>query len=393
VGEPPRRVSLAEVRRKVVRRRAARALSAGLAVVLACGLGVALSAGAARPGSGPTSGAHAPAGPPRYYVGSDSSGAHGSSLVVRATATGRVTATIRPPVAGAFCGESFAAAAGQTFFMPCSLPRTASRPYESVIYRFRVTAAGHVTGLAPVRGGVLKGMLIGDNIAAAPDGSEVAAEVLRTGHGPLYTNSVPAGILVISTRTGSHALWHSGPYVPGTVQFANGTDLSFTQDGSELVVLESRCHRDRTQSHCGTAPDNQVRAYSPAAHGGSLEAGRILLRESALRPRGTSAFDAFITPGGTALTALLSNCPPRGLCTQTVAQIPLSGGSDRVLYRVRAGTAFKGVLSRFFSTDPTARYLILDSQAGNSRVNGWISHGRLRLLTPSNGDDIGYETW
>jgi hypothetical protein len=64
-----------------------------------------------------------------------------------------------------------------------------------------------------------------------------------------------------------------------------------------------------------------------------------------------------------------------------------------VLYQVRARTAFKGVLGRFFSTDPTGRYLILDSQVGNGRANGWISHGRLNLLTPPNGSDVGYETW
>jgi hypothetical protein len=350
---------------------------------------VALSSGAARPGPGPAGGAREPAGPPRYYVASDSDGG-----VIRDTATGRVTATIRAPLPGAYCGQSFAAAAYQTFFMPCAVQQTASRPYESVIYRFRVTRSGQATGLAPVRGGVLKDMVIGTNIAASPDGSEVAAQIFQTKSGTLSTAAVPAGILVINTHTGARALWHTGPYQPGTVQFAGGTDLSFTRDGSELVVLESRCPRDRDLTHCGAAPDNQVRAYSPAGRGGSLEAGRVLLRASALEPRGTNLFNAFVTPGGSALTALLNTCPRRGLCTQSVARIPVTGrGSLRVLYQVRAGTAFKGVLGRFFSTDPTGRYLILDSQVGNGRVNGWISHGRLHLLTPSNGSDVGYETW
>lgn len=393
VGEPPRRVTIAEVRRRVVRRRVTQALSSALAVVVVLGLGAAFSAGAIRLGSGPADHAREPARPPRYYVASDYAGRQ-SELAVRARATGRVTATIRVPLRDAFCGDSFAAAAHQTFFILCSAQRTASRPSESVIYRFRVTGSGRVTGMESVRGGLLKGMLVGSNIAASPDGSEVAAEVNRTGHGPVYTNSVPAGIFVINTQTGRRVLWRSGRTIPGAVQFANGTDLSFTRDGSELVVLESRCHRHGSRSDCNGSQDVQVRAYSPAARGGSLEAGRVLLRPSTLRPRGTTLFDAFVTPDGSALTALTNNCPRRGLCTQTVARIPVTGaGAVQVLYRVRAGTAFKGVLGGFFSTDPTARYLILDSQVGNGRVNGWISHGRLRLLKPASGNDVGYEAW
>jgi hypothetical protein len=389
VGEPPRRVTVAGVRHRVVRRRATQALSAGLAAVLACTLGAAFAAGAIKLGTSPAS-AHGPSGPPRYYVVSNV-GARARPLVVRARATGRVTGVIRDPLRNSNCGSDFAAAQGQTFFMICVTYST-GQPHESVIYRFRVTAAGRATDFAPVPGGVFRGELA-ENVAAAPDGSEVATEVLRPGpSGQIYTNSIPVGIFVISTRTGHRALWRSGPYVPGAVEFAGATDMSFTRNGSELALNETRCHRGRYQSHCaGTPEQQQVRAYFPAPGGGSLNDGRVLL-PSGITWGGTRLFNAFITPEGSALTTFLNKCPHRGTCTQTVARIPLGGGRVRVLYRMRSGTPLGGVSERFFSTDPTGRYLILDAGAGKADVNGWIDHGRLRPLTPANGD-VSYETW
>ncbi len=48
---------------------------------------------------------------------------------------------------------------------------------------------------------------------------------------------------------------------------------------------------------------------------------------------------------------------------------------------------------RFFSSDPSGHYLILDAGVGSARVNGWIDHGRLVRLTLANGDIVDYETW
>ena len=388
VGEPPRRVTVTVVRRRVVRRRATQAVSAGLAAVLVSTLGAAFAAGAIKLGARPGPTSPVQSGPPRYYVVSEGGAQPG---FVRDRATGRVTATIRNPLPSLRCGGPFAAARGQTFFMICG---GTGAGFDSVIYRFHVTSVGRVTGYAPVPGGTFKGELA-DRIAAAPDGSEVAAEVLRPGpSGHIYTNSIPVGIFVISTRSGHRALWRSGPDVPGTVEFAGTIDLSFTRDGSELAVNESRCHRGRYESDCnGSSSTEQVRAYSPAARPGSLNAGRVLLRPSSLAPRGTSLLDAFITPDGSALTAYLNKCPRHGTCTETAVRIPLAGGPVQVLYRVRSGTSYAGVFERFFGTDPTGRYLILDAGAGKARVNGWIDHGRLRPLTPANGDDVAYESW
>jgi hypothetical protein len=60
---------------------------------------------------------------------------------------------------------------------------------------------------------------------------------------------------------------------------------------------------------------------------------------------------------------------------------------------MRTGTRFQGVFERFFTTDPSGRYLILDAGAGSRRLNGWIDHGHIKLLTPANGNAPEYETW
>jgi hypothetical protein len=403
-GDPPHRVTVEAVRRRAVRRWAVQAGAAGLAVVLAVGLGAAVSAGVLHIGASPGStGQHA--GPPRYYV-SEYYDPKVRKLVtaVRSRITGRVTAMINPPRPGANCGQGnvgVAAADDQTFFMTCEIarwgpgkfgPRSKPLSVATYIYRFRVTSSGRVTGYSLVRGGVLKGMFA-DNIAATPNGAELAVEVTRIA-GTIYTNTLPGGIFVINTRTGSRALWKAGPDVPGTLQYAGATDISFTGDGGELVLLEARCHRQGHRVNCNGHADMQVRAYSPARRGGSLEGGRVLLDDSAFKPRGTYLSDAFITPDGSAVAAALVDCPPHGACTLTVARIPLStGGRQRVLYQAQSGSRNAGIFFRFFSADPSRRYFILDAARGSARVNGWIDHGKLVPLAPADGNAPAYEAW
>jgi hypothetical protein len=409
-SDPPHRVTVEAVRRRALRRWAVQAGAASLAVALAVGAGVGVSAGVFHTGTSPATGTTQHASPPRYYVTQVySPKAQQLVMAVRDRATGRVTSLVRNPLPHANCGGGnvgVAAADNQTFFMTCTTQRTAHSPtrglirrpgkivsIETRIYRFHVTRSGQATGYTLVRGGVLKGVWTG-NIAAAPDGSEVAAEVWRPQSGTIYTNAVPEGIFVINTTTGARALWHTGPYVPGALQYASGQDLSFTRDGRTLVVLESRCPRGRYLAHCNGHAAMQVRAYSPASQGGSLESGQVLLQQSALRPAGTSLVDGFILPDGSAVTALLASCPPHGPCTLSVAQISVGTGRVlRVLYQVHTGSRFAGFFERFFSSDPSGRYLILDAGAGNARVNGWIDHGRLVPLAPADGNAPVYETW
>ncbi len=402
VDEPPRWLSTEAIRRRAVRRRVTQAGVVGLAAVL--GLGATLSAGAIRIGPSSTSGTHQPTSPPRYYIAQASNPkAPHEAVVVRATATGRVTAIVRDPVNALDCGGNLAAAGHQTFFMTCQIWRS-NKPkntrrivgiafLETFVYRFQVTRTGRVINYSLVKGSALKGEFA-SKLAAAPDGSEVAVEVMRPTGGLLYTNTVPAGIFVINTATGGKAFWHSGPYVPGTNQYAGALAMSFTGDGKELVLTEARCHRNQSQDNCPGHDDTQMRAYSPAAGGGSLEKGRLLLDETGPKPAGTSLDNAFISPDGSTLTGTRISCPKRGTCTLSVAQVSvITGRVVRVLYRTRTGTPFGGVFLRFFSADPSVRYLILDAGAGDARLNGWIDHGKLVRLTPADGNAANDEAW
>ena len=66
VGDPPRQVTVAAVRRRMARRRVVKGVAAATAAVLLTGLGVAVSAGGrARP---PAGGAYSRAGVPGHYV-------------------------------------------------------------------------------------------------------------------------------------------------------------------------------------------------------------------------------------------------------------------------------------------------------------------------------------
>jgi len=64
-----------------------------------------------------------------------------------------------------------------------------------------------------------------------------------------------------------------------------------------------------------------------------------------------------------------------------------------VLYVTHTGTKFEGFFERFFASDPSGRYLILDAGQGKARVNGWINRGHLVPLTPRNGNLVDLEAW
>jgi hypothetical protein len=237
--------------------------------------------------------------------------------------------------------------------------------------------------------------MAGFKLAASPDGSEVAIEAIPPRpNGVIYTNSIPTGIFVINTTTGKRVLWRTGPYVPGKLGYTGASDVSFTQNGSELVLLESLCPRSRYQSNCHPGDPTEVRALGPVDRGGSLQGGQILLRLSAFKKPRTSLADALITPDGTALNSVIFNCPKRGVCTVMVARIALTSGKVlSKLYQVHTGTRFGGIYMNEFASDPTGRFLILNAgvNARNKTVNGWIDHGRLVKLTPA--DFYDEEAW
>jgi hypothetical protein len=384
VGEPPRRVTVQAVRRRAARRRMAERVSAAVAVLLLVGLGGAVSATVTGPG--PASSLPGP-GVPRYYVEQGFRNASPAVTMVRATATGAVTATLGCPWPGAQISTGEIAAVGnQTFFVIC---QKVAGPGASVtgsrIYRFHLTASGRITGYSLVPGGSLDGLGV-TGIAASADGSEIAVSTVPGGSA---SPSVSANLVVINTRTGARAVWQATPAVPGQMGF-DVSDPSLTANGRELVYLAvPHCSRGRCKS---TGNGEEVRALSPAAEGGQISSSRILVRQSALVPLSTGYLDgAVVSPDGSSVNVLEMVSPLHPGTTVSVVQVSAATGRpERVRYQVDTGNGF---MFRFFSSDPSGRYLLLDAGPTSGPANGWIDNGRLIPLTPAKGNNVFYESW
>ena len=256
----------------------------------------------------------------------------------------------------------------------------------SRIYWFRVIGSGRVAGYSLVRGGALAGLQAG-GLAVSADGSEVAVTTTRAA---ASGSAGPAEIMVINARTGARAVWHNAPAVSGQMTFGIG-DLSLTADGRELAFLGTpRCVGGPCRP---TGVGEEVRAVSPAARGGNLSSSRLLLRQSALMRLAAGYIDdAVISPDGSRVT-VVEMITPGGSADTTVSVAQVSAKTGRLLrVRYQADTG-NGFLYRFFSSDPSGRYFLLDVGPTSGTANGWIDDGRLVQLTPANGTSIFHEAW
>jgi type IV secretory pathway VirB2 component (pilin) len=381
-GDPPHRVTVQAVRRRMARRRVTEGVAAAVAAVLLIGLGVAVSAQVTSPR--PAGGGYSPADLPGDYIQQSLSGASASLLtVVRATATGAVTATVSCPWPHARIAAQDVAAANHTFFIVCQKETGpgASVVTGSRIYQFRVSESGRISGYTVVPGGILNGLRVG-GIAASSDGSEIAVTTA-----PGASRSPLASIMVINARTGARAVWRNGGNAPGTTSFEI-SDLSLTSDGRELVFLAvTQCIQNPRCEPTG----EEVRALSPAASGGQLDSGQLLLQQSALTGLSAGYINgAVVSPDGSALTLVIMHSGPQSDTASVVQFSAATGRQTRVLYQMPTGNGFS---YQFFSSDPSGRYLLLDVGPTSGEVNGWIDYGQLVPLTPPDGDDIFYETW
>jgi hypothetical protein len=384
VGEPPRRVTVDAVRRRVIRRRILESAGIGAVAVVVAGIGVAAAfrvTGANAP-SAPVS--HA--GVPRYYVQASFPGTAGrpQPVVIRATATGAVTATVRCPWPNSVIApQGITAASNQTFFMICQKIVKQGKLFAVTgtrIYRFQLTRSGRISRYSPVPGGVL-GRHQPGAITATPDGTQIAVTV---GQATLGTRqSVPAAVYVIDTQTGARAIWHGGQEV------FSAADLTFTDNGTALEFVGlKKCAQGRGGTAC-----EELRTVSPAAAGGQLDSGRVLLPLSALATHpGDFVNQVVINPGGATLAAAIvhSGRGPRSNSISVVKYSAVDGRQLRVLYYMRTGNGF---FYRFLSADPTGHYLIFNAGRTSGTHNGWIAHGRLISLRPADGSNIRYETW
>jgi hypothetical protein len=101
---------------------------------------------------------------------------------------------------------------------------------------------------------------------------------------------------------------------------------------------------------------------------------------------------AVISPDGSSVTVVEMNTPG-GSPDNIMSVIQVSAATGRQLsvrYQMDTGNGF---FYRFFSSDPSGRYLLLDAGPTSGTVNGWIDDGQLVQLTPANGTNVFYEAW
>jgi hypothetical protein len=383
--------------RPLVRRERGRRLPGWVAPVAAAAA-VALVVGSAAALSGREPGPGRPAdssvtAPHRYYVES----ALGDVTVVRSTATGAVTATLPIPYRDAD-PPMVAAGPGGAFYV-AAFVRGAS---GERIYRFRLTSAGHISGLSPLPGGLLGAGQMADAMAASPDGSRLAFGLAQ-----VFGKNPPADqLVVINTVTGAKSTWRGGVARPGFKWFKVAS-LSWTGDGKELAVLGQWTRMDSGfYSEAGPAGRiAEVRGIDLASGGGRVTGGRLLLRQSAVFPY---IAQALISPDGSTITAIvlkggtvgskqISGTYPEDMSVEQISAA--TGRQLSVLYRRRLGDTgeINGAPAPLaLSNDASGQHLMLNIGlcAGHCTdgFNGWIRGGRLIPLQPADGR-LASEAW
>jgi hypothetical protein len=368
-------------------------VAAAAAMVLVVGLAVVVSHGLFRtrqPG-GP---AGLPAAPLRFYVTTDVAV---TKIVVRSTATGKVAAVVPvTPVlrSGNLVVPALATGGNGTFYVAAfrrGVP-------EEQIYRFRLTAAGHVTGFARVPGGALRPGLAADALAASANGSRIAVGAY---YYPSHENPGPQQsdqVVVINTHTGAQRIWRGGS-LAGGYNFFRVASLSWAGD-RKLAVLGQWC-RVVDPNPGGEGCDRwkrqaQLRAINPAGPGGSVLDGRLLLRQA---PR-TFLAQALVGPDGSVITAMV-------LHGKIVGNSQVSGGfpADLSVEQVSAATGrplgviyrrYLGDTSIVSGTESNPLMLIADATGSHlivyggvcgphcsSEFNGWLDGRRVVPLLPT----------
>ncbi len=390
------------------RRRAAWAapLAAALGIVLMVGLAIALGTRLTGPGtSSVPTGGRAPV--PGYYV---VEALQGGAPVVRSTATGKITATVPVPrKANAGVDDILAAARGGVFFVAAAAPGTSGER----LYRFSLTRSGRVTGFAAVPGGALGNRnWTPDAMAASRDGSRIAISFAYAYAGPGCGGTGqrpcpaphPDYIDIIDAGTGTRSVWRGG-----TVPAFSVASLSWSADGQQLVYLGQSCRHLQVNSEACVYGGRtaEVRALNPAAGGGRLNSGPVLLRQSARYPY---IAQAEISPDGTTITAVVLT----GRMTSThgardtvppdlsVIQVSRSSGQLlRVLYQRNLGrTPVINTGPDFLqlSQDGPGQHWLLNGglacAAGRCTAgfNGWLRDGGLVPLPPVTGREVD-EAW
>jgi len=389
---------------------AAAAASVAVLAGLVTGAVAVAGAGAGKPpvppkGSVPPAGPAAAAGAPRYVVVAGLDG----QIAVRSTATGRTTAVLplRGPGGYGRVRVGVVASAGNGLFVAAGIPPDST--FEK-IYRFRVTSAGKVTGLAPVPHGLLAAGELVDALAVTPGGRTIAYGSLIQ-PGSLKTDFGDR-VNVVDTVTGDRSWWDSGRR--GQSSAFSVASLSWTADG-RLAVFGEWCRLEHASGfHSGiTCPaQQQYRSAEawllhPVPNSGDhpIEGGQRLLRQT---PGSPYLAQAVISPDGRTLTVLeLTGRKliaqhylhrPTVPCNLAVRQYAVPSGRPlRVLYHNLLGPRY-GIPGApdFLSLarDSTGQHWTVIGAVSYS-FNGWIYRGRLVPLAPQTFhlSDGAFEAW
>jgi hypothetical protein len=371
------------------------AAAAGVALVVALAVILAGAIGRRAPAAPVVTGA----GEPHYYV--QASLCCGRPVaVIRSTATGRVTATVPVPgpvqPANGYGADLVTADRGGTFFILGFAPNSDGQ----LIYRFRLTRSGQVSGFSLVPGGALGNrQWQADAIAASPDGTQVAAAFYYAGPS---NRPHPDYIVDVNTVTGAQTTWRGSAARLGPM--VSVASLSWTGDSRELVFLGQWCQQASGAANseaCGAPVRRiaQVRALDPAAGGGRLDSGRLLLAQSARFPY---LAQAVISPDGSAITAIDLTGPARGahevsgLLPRHLSVVRISVGTGRLLtllYQRHLGPTaqFIGAPDCLILTQDVAGgdWLLDGGISGGAGYrngfDGWLYGGRLVPLPPADG--------
>ena len=156
----------------------------------------------------------------------------------------------------------------------------------------------------------------------------------------------------------------------------------------------------------GTPRIAEVRTLDPAASGGRLDSGRLLLAQSARLPY---IAQALISPDGSTIAAIMlrgqvkgshsvGGAFPRNLSVEQISAA--TGAPLRVLYRRNLGLSSQTIgapNALILSQDIPGQHWLLNAGISggdgyNNAFNGWIYRGRLVPLPPTDGY-VAAEAW
>ena len=305
---------------------------------------------AAQASRGVPSSAPAP-GVPRFYVTVYVAPAGGVDyIVVRDTATGKVTGRINPPGSAVFAG--LAATAGDRTFITAIDPDTGCSAVQ--LYQFRLNALGAPGPLEPLHIAVPGRVTQGEgDLAITPNGGTIAYDTSLCGKGGIISTEGEVGVISLATRHARVWAVRGANPIPGQI-----IDLSLSADGSLLGYATF----DGTSVLQTSAPAGSLFARSRLVSGTAIWA--------AVAPDGDALYGCAVSP-------YRSGGPLPNVGTVTYSRISLTGGADHV---IASWPRLPGPQCDA-SLDPAGNYLLVQFPTAVPNASDWSRPAILDLRT------------